>query len=352
MCSSIISVVAQHGKVYPQMLPQDVFKLLYQSQFGPGHLIDDPAKVLHYFDQEWENCEETLAYPLFEDIGNGFSRLHLGAAKAMKVDRALVFQLFCASAQETGSTEEFVKQIQAVITVCNKKELPFSGADFSNLLQQWEEDGHPHYSHTAQFRNAYHPAYRVVKTAYSKIFPLLCAIQAESRKKPIVVAIDGPCGSGKTTLSNLLVQTFKGAVVRMDHFFLPQTMRTPERLAQPGGNLHAERFAQMVLPKLKSDKAFDYMIFDCMVGDFTTVHHVEASPVTIVEGVYSMSPAFREAYDITVFCQIDPEMQKQRIIARNGEQGYEAFANRWIPLEEHYFSAFAVADACQFKITT
>ena len=56
-----------------------------------------------------------------------------------------------------------------------------------------------------------------------------------------VIAIDGRCASGKTTFA-LRMEAFGFYTVHADHFFLPPDLRTPERLALPGGNIHSERF--------------------------------------------------------------------------------------------------------------
>ena len=67
----------------------------------------------------------------------------------------------------------------------------------------------------------------------------------------LILAIDGCSASGKTTLAQRLAERFSGDVVHMDDFFLPLSLRTPERLAEPGGNVHYERFLeQIVIPLL------------------------------------------------------------------------------------------------------
>lgn len=350
MSNNLASVVAQHGARYPQMLPQDVFKLLYQSQFGPGHLIENPAQTLDYLEAEWANCPADAGQPLLENIGNGFSRLYLSAAKAQGIALPLIHRLFCASAQPTGTAEGFIQQVKLLMTACDRGELPFMSQDLAGLLMQWEREGRPHFSHTAQYRDAYHPAYRVVRSAYGPVLPLLQAIERGSREAPMVVAIDGRCGAGKTTLAALLAEVFLAPVIHMDDFFLPPALRTEERLGQPGGNIHAERFEAEVLAKLKTDQPFSYRVFDCSIGDYGDTRHIVPSPVTIIEGVYSMHPQFRSGYDLTVFCQIDQKTQKARITARNGEAGYGMFASRWIPLEERYFTVFHVEQSCQVCI--
>ena len=91
-------------------------------------------------------------------------------------------------------------------------------------------------------------------------------ITAYEKLKPAgagVIAIDGRAASGKTTLAAALAAETGGAVVHMDDFFLPAELRTPQRLAAPGGNVHAERFAEEVLPFLRQGRPFCYRRFDC-----------------------------------------------------------------------------------------
>ena len=49
---------------------------------------------------------------------------------------------------------------------------------------------------------------------------------------PILVAIDGNCGSGKTTLGEYLAQLFDCNLFHMDDFYLRVEQRTPERLEE------------------------------------------------------------------------------------------------------------------------
>ena len=62
------------------------------------------------------------------------------------------------------------------------------------------------------------------------------------RQKPFLIGIDGRCASGKSTLAEILSHRLSCPVIHMDHFFLPHAMKTPERLAKPGGNADRERF--------------------------------------------------------------------------------------------------------------
>ncbi len=171
---------------------------------------------------------------------------------------------------------------------------------------------------------------------------------------PFLIAVDGRCASGKTTLSQALSSRIGCPVVHMDHFFLPPSMRTPERLSQPGGNVDRERFAEEVLAPLKAGLGlpFSYRPFDCHARDFGAPIEIPASSAVIVEGSYACHPELVDAYDLRVFMTVSPEVQAARISARNGEASARIFATRWIPLEEAYFSAFGVSDLCEMVFDT
>ena len=165
-----------------------------------------------------------------------------------------------------------------------------------------------------------------------------------------IIALDGRSAAGKTTLAGLLAAALNGAVVHTDDFFLPPELRTAQRLAAPGGNVHTERFAEEVLPYLRQGKPFGYRRFDCHVMDYAGVVEIPAVPVIIVEGAYSCHPLFGGYADLTIFCDIDPQEQERRIRARNGEAGWQAFRDRWIPLEEAYIGEYHIREHCDLVV--
>ena len=40
------SILAAHFEKYPAMRPEDAVKLIYQNEFGPGHMIPDAQRAL------------------------------------------------------------------------------------------------------------------------------------------------------------------------------------------------------------------------------------------------------------------------------------------------------------------
>ena len=160
--------------------------------------------------------------------------------------------------------------------------------------------------------------------------------------RPFIIAIDGRAASGKSTLAQQLSELLGADVIHMDDFFLPPALRTRERLSEPGGNVHYERFAEEVLPYLKSPAAFSYRIFDCSKMDYEGERFIGNKPIRIVEGSYSHHPKFGRYADLFVFSDVDEEEQMRRIHLRNGEEKAQMFAEKWIPMEERYFAELEV----------
>ena len=170
--------------------------------------------------------------------------------------------------------------------------------------------------------------------------------KAQEGKDRIIVAIDGPCGSGKTTLAEALSRELDCPVIHMDEFFLRPEQRTPARLSEPGGNVDRERFLTEVLLPLKEGKDFAYSPFSCRTMSLAAPVAVKASPVTIVEGSYACHPDLRESYDLRIFLEVDPAQQLRRLALRDGDGYLPMFIEKWIPLEELYHEKCAVREAC------
>ena len=159
----------------------------------------------------------------------------------------------------------------------------------------------------------------------------------------VIVAIDGSCTSGKSTLTAQLTEIFDCNVFQMDDFFLRPEQRTPQRFEQTGGNIDYERFLEEVLLPLQRGSAFSYRPFDC--STFTLAEPVTVSPkkLTIVEGSYSLHPYFGDAYDLKILLTVNPGTQRQRILERPAFL-QERFFSLWIPMENRYLEEFRISD--------
>ena len=165
----------------------------------------------------------------------------------------------------------------------------------------------------------------------------------------VIIAIDGPCTAGKTTLAGKLAERYDCNVVHMDDFFLRPEQRTAERFATPGGNVDFERFREEVILPLKTGTSFSYRPFDCKT--FTLASPVSITPkkLTIIEGSYCNHPHFGNPYDLKIFLTITPELQRQRILKRPAFL-HQRFLDEWIPMEQLYFSHFGICQMCDIVL--
>lgn len=163
------------------------------------------------------------------------------------------------------------------------------------------------------------------------------------KEGPVLVAIDGSCASGKTTLARKLAEQYDCNVFHMDDFFLQPHQRTPERFAQPGGNVDYERFHQEVLLPLQMRQPFSYQVFDCSVMQLGDRIAVEPKQLNIIEGSYSHHPYFADVYDYRIFLAVAPEIRQQRILQRPAFL-HRRFFDEWIPMEQRYFEAFSIQE--------
>lgn len=167
----------------------------------------------------------------------------------------------------------------------------------------------------------------------------------------VLIAIDGRCCAGKTTLASRLQQLTGCNVLHMDHFFLRPEQRTAERLNTPGGNVDYERFFQEVFIPLRQRKPLTYHPYDCHIQAFSSAITVKPAPINIIEGTYSCHPLLRDGYDLRIFLSVSADEQRRRIIKRNADSA-ELFFSKWIPLEEHYFTSCGTKSYCDLQFDT
>ena len=162
-----------------------------------------------------------------------------------------------------------------------------------------------------------------------------------AEKDRVVVAIDGSCTAGKTTLAGQLAMKYDCNLIRMDDFFLRPEQRTPERFAESGGNVDYERFREEVLENLRTGKPFSYRPYDCSTGSLKAPVEVQPKKLTVVEGTYSHHPYFGDAYDLRICLQVSEDLRARRILQRPAFL-HKRFFEAWIPMEQQYFKAFAI----------
>jgi len=342
MIHIVKELCAAHISKYPATQVVDLLKLLHHGEFGPGHLLTDSAKSKRFLAQEAADCPVVANF--VEPIGFGFCRLHLSAMSKSAIGGGISLDTFhrlfeLSALSQHGSAESFAQKVATLKHLCDNGTFAYDSSEIDDLLS----DSPALFRHSPAFREAYSPAYRVVKAEYCRPIPLLAQIDAAiSQNQHTIVAIDGGAASGKTTLGGILHLIYDCNILHMDHFFLQQHQRTPERLATPGGNIDHERFKKEALEPILAQIPFSYRPFDCQTWDFADKISISPNRLTIIEGCYSHHPALAGAYDIKVFLKIDQDEQMRRIALRNIPPLIERFRDIWIPMEQKYFDAFNI----------
>ncbi len=160
----------------------------------------------------------------------------------------------------------------------------------------------------------------------------------------ILVTIDGPCASGKTTLAGRLAEALQASVVHTDEYVVPHAQKTAERLAIPGGNCDAGRLVREVVTPWKNGSRVVYTPYDCKADRMMPEAVIDGDGVLILEGSYCNLPMIREHADVRLFVTVPWEVRESRLKQRESAESLQRFYERWIPLEDAYFAACHLPD--------
>lgn len=333
---------------YPALEIQDLLKFLHQSVYGCGHFVGPQAAEL--LEQELaELPSDAGADP--EPLDGDFYRLPLGYLSRHGLAADTLLRIFTLSAESPSGSQAALEEKLSVLLDPDVG-LPFSSEALAAAVEAWRAEGFPACRHSQAFREAYHPAYRVIRRQFVPLLPLLTAVDRKlAEQGRAILSIEGGSASGKTTLAALLERIYDAAVFHADDFFLQPEQRTPARLSEPGGNIDRERLLEEVLLPLTQDRPVTFRRYDCHTQALLEPVTVVPKRLNIVEGAYSMHPLLAEHYDLSVFLEIPPELQRQRILRRNGPEMAERFFSAWIPLEQAYFDALQPRQRCDLVLT-
>ena len=156
------TLLLEHAARYPQMRPTDAVKLIYQNEFGGGHLIRDEQACLQYLRREYNSIEKDLSLPRQESIGNGIVRVNLAALEEEALDQ-LGRDFIRSAAAHKGTLERFLAKLELLTDLVRQNLFPFSEEELREYLAAYEQQGYPPVSHSEAYRRAYRPAYRVIK---------------------------------------------------------------------------------------------------------------------------------------------------------------------------------------------
>lgn len=141
-----------------------------------------------------------------------------------------------------------------------------------------------------------------------------------------LVCIDGPAGSGKTTLATEVSALTGATVVRMDDLY-------------PGwdGLFAVEPHVLGILTPLSADRTGCYRRFDWAAAEYQEVHQVAPAAFLVLEGVGSGNRAWRDLASTLVWVETDAATRLARGLARDGEEVRPRW-ERWMADEARLFA--------------
>jgi uridine kinase len=174
---------------------------------------------------------------------------------------------------------------------------------------------------------------------------------ALARAGPIVVALDGRSGAGKSTIAPVLASEVDGVVVDGDDFYAGGSGEMWDGMAAAQKVDHVIDWQRQrpVLEALRRGEAIGYHPYDWEDDDNDgAAPHlvtVDPAPVVILDGVYSARPELADLVDLTVLILIPDDIRRAQLLARNGEDYRRDWEARWTEAELHYFGTIMPPEA-------
>ena len=160
-------LLIEHYNTYPRLEVSDIFKFIFQSAFGCEHLVSSEERALNYIKEELKRVSGDEA-PRVDKLDGDYSRVYLSCLND-KVTPEVMAKYFCLSAKvEPDGRERLLEKIAVARELIRDGTIPLSLRDFDELHEKWRDAGYPAIHHSESFREAYHPAYRVIANEYLK----------------------------------------------------------------------------------------------------------------------------------------------------------------------------------------
>lgn len=174
-----------------------------------------------------------------------------------------------------------------------------------------------------------------VKLAIAKI-----RARIAQKRTPLLVAIDGGTGSGKSTLSLLIAGEMPAVIVQGDDFYQTQIDFTQKSAAEKATLcIDWHRARREALEPLLSGKSAIWHPFNFVTGIGLADYVVErkSAPVILLDGVYSSNPLLSDILGLTILMHAPVQLRYARHNEREGHADI-AWHELWDEAEEYYFT--------------
>ena len=167
----------------------------------------------------------------------------------------------------------------------------------------------------------------------NNISRILAEVRAlKQTQKRVIIAIDGRCGSGKTSLAESLRQCTNCEVIHMDDFFLRPEQINDERLSMPGENIDWERLEIEVLQPLLRGETCHYHPYDCHTRSYKPTVSCHPSSFIILEGAYSCNSHLWDYSDLHIFLRFllkNNCVELLNVTEKSGPKSLKRNGSRW-----------------------
>jgi uridine kinase len=175
---------------------------------------------------------------------------------------------------------------------------------------------------------------------------ILDRIEMSEQKSPNTktISIDGPAGSGKTTLARRICESFsKGTVVtiHMDDLYNGWEDALTIQLSRT--------LTQQILTPISQGKSFSYRKYDWLKGGFGNFISVPLPSLLILEGVGSGQKVTRKFTDEALWIEVGSEVGLQRVLNRDGNY-LETEMRLWQLREQEHFKIENTRDCATIRI--
>lgn len=166
--------------------------------------------------------------------------------------------------------------------------------------------------------------------------------------EPVVVAIDGGSGVGKSALADQIREVIDAVVVPLDDFYaadIPDPQWREFSAKEKFENVFQwERVQKEALQPLKQRNRASWYAFDFnspmpdgtyQLEEKLTVR--EPVDVILLEGAYSASPQLLDLVDLTVLVDVPVRERHARLAKRQDKEFSEYWHSIWDEAEQYYF---------------
>jgi uridine kinase len=161
---------------------------------------------------------------------------------------------------------------------------------------------------------------------------------------PIVVAVDGRSGTGKSTLSAWIARHLGATVIDQDDFYAGGTIEAWQRLTpreKADRVIDWRRVRGEALQPLRAGRRASWRPFDweAMAGLASEPITAQPSRIVILDGAYSSRPELTDLIDLSILVTLPDVVRRARLMQREGEEFMSEWHAIWDEAEEFYFGA-------------